>query len=817
MRIPQSLLGCAVLSFSFSILFMNLTIAQDSQAYQSPDPIIQSLIDAPPTPGAYISPMGKWMLLANRPSMPSIEEVAQEELRLAGIRIQPRTNGSSRSSYFNGMTLKNIEDNKDFPITGLPANGRFENITWSSDGSKIAFTNTLDNGIELWVANSKTKQAKKLTAARVNDAMNGLPYRWFQNGKYLITKMIPENRPAAPVKSLRPEGPTVQVNSGKSAPVRTYQDLLKNQYDIELFEYYTKSELHQIDPETGSSKKIADNAIYSGITSAPNGEYILLTEVVKPYSYIVPFSRFAQKVYAVDATGKMVKSIANIPAAENIPKGFGSTRMGPRSFRWRSDTPATLVYVEALDDGDPKKEAEYRDQLFLWKAPFDTEAKKGPKFKLRFGGVQWCRDNLAVMYEWWWADRREVTSSWNPSQLNEPSKIIFDRSWEDRYNDPGNFQSANNEYGRSVLKTSKDGNHFYLVGQGASTEGNKPFLDQFEISSGKANRLWQSKAPHFERPIKILDIEKGTVMTRQESEDNPPNFFIRNYKTNKLEAITDFPNPYKALDGVEKELIKYKREDGVDLAGTLYLPAGYDADKDGPLPVLMWAYPREFKSKDAAGQVTGSPHEFIRLGWWSPIFWVTQGYAVFDDFGMPVVGEGDDEPNATFVEQLRMDAKAAIDKLVSMGVADRDKCAVGGHSYGAFMTANLLAHTDYFAAGIARSGAYNRTLTPFGFQSEERTFWETPETYFKMSPFMHADKIKSPLLMIHGEADNNSGTYPMQSERMYGALKGLGAEVRLVMLPHESHGYRAKESIHHMLWEMSQWLDTHVKGTSTRP
>jgi len=791
---------------------MNSVTAQANLSYQSPDPIIQSLIDAPPTPGAYISPNGKFLLMAARPSMPSIEEVAQEELRLAGIRIQPRTNGSSRSSYFNNFTLRDLSNNKDYDIAGLPDQPRFENVSWASDGSQIAFTHTLDNGIELWIIDVANRSAKKITEARVNDAMNGLPYRWFQNGKYLIAKLIPLDRGAKPVESLRPFGPTVQENSGKSAPVRTYQDLLKNQYDISLFEYYTKSELYLINPQDASQKLLAPNAIYSGMTSAPNGQYTLLTEVVKPYSYIVPFSRFAQKIYVIDPSGKLVKSIAEIPPSENIPKGFGATRTGPRSFSWRADAPATLNYVEALDGGDPKKEVSFRDQVFMWEAPFDRAAIAGPKLPLRYGGITWGSDDLALVYQWWWTDRKEVTCSWSPKNPTEDLKVLFDRSWEDRYTDPGNFQTTLNENGRSILRTTADAESLYLVGQGASTEGNRPFIDTYNISSGQTKRLWRSEAPFYERPVKLIDIENGLVLTRRESEDDPANYFIRNLHSGELKSVTHFENPYKALDGVEKELIKYKRADGVDLTGTLYLPKGYDSKRDGSLPVLMWAYPREFKSKNAASQVDGSPFEFTRLGWWSPIFWVTQGYAVFDDFGMPIVGEGEEEPNETFVEQLGMDAEAAINKLVAMGVADKERLAVGGHSYGAFMTANLLAHTDLFAAGIARSGAYNRTLTPFGFQSEERTFWETPETYFKMSPFMHADKIKSPLLMIHGEADNNSGTYPMQSERMYGALKGLGSNVRLVMLPHESHGYQAKESIHHMLWEMSEWLDQHVKN-----
>ena len=800
---------------TFAAIFLSLSMlqpltAQDPLGYQSPDNTIQSLIDAPPTPSSNISPDGNWMLLAGLPSLPGIEEVAQEELRLAGLRIQPRTNGSSRSSHYNDFSLREIATGKDYAIKGLPAIKRFENLSWAPDGAYLAFTNTEKDKLSLWILTMKTRSASQVAGIQINDAMRGIPYTWLGTSGEIVVKAIINNRPSPPEDAL-PIGPNIQENSGQSAPVRTYQDLLKNQYDINLFDHYTSAELIKVNAADGSKKTFLPASIYSSMQSSPDGKYVLCTKLEKPYSFIVPYSRFPQVVNVYDQSGKLVKNIANIPLAENIPKGFGSTRTGPRSFSWRDDVAATLTYVEALDGGDPKKEADFRDQLYLWPAPFQGAASLGQKTKLRYGGVSWGKSDFALIYEWWWTDRREVTSSWNPSAPTAAAKTIFDRSWEDRYNDPGNFRSKRNKYGRFALHFDKN-NQLYLTGQGASPEGNRPFLDKFDTNTGKTERLWRSEAPYYETVSYLLDIEKGKILTRRESETSPPNYCIRDLNNGKVAPITDFQNPYTALEGVQKELVQYKRADGVALTGTLYLPKGYDSKRDGRLPVLMWAYPREFKSAAAAGQVSDSPYEFTRIGWWSPIFWVTQGYAVFDDFGMPIIGEGDEEPNETFVAQLTADAEAAINKLDEMGVADRQRMAVGGHSYGAFMTANLLAHTDLFAAGIARSGAYNRTLTPFGFQSEERTFWEAPEIYFKMSPFMHADKIKTPMLMIHGEADNNSGTFPMQSERMYGAMKGHGAEVRLVMLPHESHGYRAKESIHHMLWEMSTWLDKHVKN-----
>jgi len=789
---------------------MNLN-AQNNLGYQMPPKAIADLIDAPPTPAASLSPAGNVMLLLGRASLPSIEEVAQEELRLAGIRINPRTNGSSRSSHFNSMKIKTVNGNIEKEIEGLPANPKIENVSWSPDGLRVVFTITKENGLELWTADLKKGKAKKLTDANVNDAMDGLPYTRFSDSRTIIYKKTNPNRGSTPKENLKPIGPTIQVNEGEAAPVRTYQDLLKNRHDETLFEYYTISELIKVDLETGKVQPFGKTGIVKGMSTSPDGNYVMVYTVQRPFSYIVPFARFPFDVDIYDKDGNDVAKLAHIPSAENIPKGFGATRTGPRNFTWRSDAPATVYWVEAQDGGDPKAEAEIRDKMFSKSAPFKDAAQEVISFKLRYGGVTWGNDELAMTSEWEWETRREITSSWKPTAPSEGKKVIFDRSWEDRYNSPGGFETHPNKYGRGVLLTSDGGKTLYLSGQGASPEGNRPFVDKFDLATKISTRLWRSEVPYYEVPIEILDIEKGSILTRRESKDEPPNYFIKDINSKKNKQLTFFKNPYESLKGVKKELVKYQRKDGIELTGTMYTPAGYDAEKDGRLPVLMWAYPREFKSADAAGQVSDSPYEFTRLYWASPIFWVTQGYAVFDDFGMPIVGEGEEEPNENFLAQLVMDAEAAIDKIVDMGIADKNRLVVGGHSYGAFMTANLLAHSDLFAAGIARSGAYNRTLTPFGFQSEERTFWETPETYFKMSPFMHADKIKEPLLLIHGNADNNSGTYPMQSERFFAALKGHGATIRLVMLPHESHGYQARESIMHMLWEMTEWMEKHVK------
>lgn len=793
----------------FLFLSANGLIAQESKKYQIPPKEIVELVDAPSTPNVAVSPFGTFMLLLESRELPRIEDLASEELRIAGMRIDPATNGPSRARYNVGIRILELSEGKEKEITGLSENMKISNLRWSPDGTKFAFTNIVANGIELWYADVNSAKAFRLTSPVLNDVM-GNSFTWLSDNKTIIYAAIPENRGNFPQKLKAPEGPIVQENLGTKAAVRTYQDLLGNKYDEELFDYFTSVQLVSVNLD-GQSKNLGQPGVISSFSSSPDGNYIMVNVIKKPYSYIVPASRFPYTAEVWDTNGNMVYLAADIPLTENIPTGAGAVREGRRSFTWRSDEPATLYWVEALDNGNPATEVDFRDQVYYIKAPFTGEPVKSVKTKLRFAGLNWGKKDLAMVSEFWRRDRTGILSFFDPDRPETTKRTVFERSMEDRYNDPGSFETTWNQYGRSVLLFDRRGRILYLTGMGASPEGNRPFIDEFDIRTFKTKRLWRSEAPYYETISTVLDMSKGLLLTRRESVDEQPNFFIRNLNNKGLKQITDFPDPFPQIREVKKETVHYTRKDGVPLSGDLYLPAGYSPEV-GPLPTILWAYPREFKSADAAGQVSGSPYTFTRLGSSSIIMMVTQGYAVLNNASFPIVGEGDEEPNDTFVQQLVDNASAAIDKLVEMGVTDRNRVAVSGHSYGAFMTANLLSHSDLFAAGVARSGAYNRTLTPFGFQAEERTYWEAPEVYFNMSPFSYADKVKTPLLLIHGEADNNSGTFPVQSERYYGALKGHGAITRLVMLPHESHGYASRESILHMFWEYVEWLDRYVKN-----
>ena len=637
----------------------------------------------------------------------------------------------------------------------------------------------------------------------------GRPFTWFRDGKSLLVKVLPKNKkPLIDELNAIPTGPTVSVNEGQKAQNRTYQDLLKNKNDEFNFEQLTLSEIYRV--ELNSNTTLWKNtAIYAGFDFSPDGNYVLVTTIERPFSYIVPYYRFPQTTIIYDKEGKEIKKILEVPLIEELPQGFMAERKGMRDLSWRPDKPATLYWAEVLDEGNPEIEAEYRDEVFELLAPFNGQKRSLIKTINRFSGIYWGNDNLAIALDYWWNTRNVKSYIFNPSDNKVKPEIIFDRNYQDRYNDPGQFVTKRNEFARSVLEI--DGDNLYLLGDGYSAEGVRPFVDKYNYKTKKTERLWQADGKEtFEQIIDFKDVKKGILLTNIQAANKYPNYYFRNIKTGDLKAVTEFKNPFIALQNVQKEVIKYKREDGIELSGTLYLPVGYEKGKK--YPMVMWAYPQEFKDKSTAGQVTSSPHEFIYPYYGSPVFWVTRGYVVLDDAAFPIIGEGETEPNDSFIKQLVANAKAAIDAVDEMGYIDRNKVAVGGHSYGAFMTANLLTHSNLFAAGIARSGAYNRTLTPFGFQSEERNYWEAPQIYYEMSPFMHADKMKTPLLLIHGAADNNSGTYTMQSERYFNALKGLGATVRLVLLPKESHGYAARESILHLLWEQDQWLEKYVKN-----
>ncbi len=786
-------------------LLVSTASLEAQERYREPPGVVMDILDAPPEPYLSVSPSGDWMVMSHRASMPSIEEQSRPMLRLAGLRIDPSNNSLFGSRLITGYTVREVDGDAEVRVQ-LPEGTGWGLPQFSPDGEAFVFTRKTGFTVELWTADPETGQARQLLSG-LNEASRSGACTWLPDSSGLLCQTVLPNRGAPPQEPAVPQGPVVQETMGVDAPVRTYQDLLEDPHDVALWEFYRTSVPVRVSFPGGEQTPVGPAAIYVRFTPSPSGEYFLTERIVPPYSYLVTERSFPRVLDVRDASGEPVATLARTALADAVP--IGGVRTGPRSHGWIAGDDHRLLWVEALDGGDPRAEAEVRDRIFTAGAPFNQPAEL-TETAFRYAGLVRGSEGATLLNEY---DRPSRTlRTWvvelDRGRVRGEPRALWERNAEDRYGDPGQPVMVTDESGHRVML--QDGRHVYLRGAGASDEGDRPFLDRLDLRSGETERLWRAASETYETVVAVLD--EGRVLTRFESKTEPPNYYLRDLDRDQRVALTTFEDPAPELNGVTKQFVVYERDDGVRLSGTLYLPPDYQ--EGTRLPTVVWAYPREYVNPDVAGQVRGSPHRFTRISGPSHLFFLTQGYAVFDGPTMPIIGG--DTANNSYVDQLVSSARAAVDKVVEMGVADPARVGVGGHSYGAFMTANLLAHSDIFRAGIARSGAYNRTLTPFGFQSERRTFWEAPEIYFAMSPFMHAGDIDEPMLMIHGIADNNSGTFPVQSRRMYHAIKGLGGTARLVMLPSESHGYRARESVLHSLAEMIGWFDRYVKNADPR-
>jgi dipeptidyl aminopeptidase/acylaminoacyl peptidase len=787
--------------------------AQTSRpTYQKPPKVVSDVLESPPTPAVSVSPARDRFLEVEGLRHPPIADLAAPMLRIAGLRINPATNGRHHPARVVGLTLVNIADGKTTKLK-TPPNAYLSAPIWAADGKHFAFTNTVADGIDLWVGDASAGMVKHIPGVRIN-AVYGEAVQWMPDQKTLLVQLVPARRGKVPEEPQVPLGPNVQENEGgKPAPAATYEDMLRNPHDEDLFDYYATAQLAYVDIATGKVTPVGVPAIYQMIDPSPDARHLLVARLHKPYSYLLPAFNFPKKVEVWDRAGKVEHTVADLPLEEHVP--IEGVPTGPRAYQWRPTAKATLAWAEALDGGDTKAKVPFRDKVLTLAAPFSGQPTELIKLEQRFtggrgfggGGALIWGDKFAFVSDYDRNKRWARTFMLDPDNPSQPPRQVWSRSIQDRYGDPGQPVMRERADGTRVIWQT--GNAIFLRGEGASASGDHPFLNKMDLASLKSERIFQSDEKVYEQPLALVSDDGSKFITRFETPTDPPNYFLRTAGSSDRKALTNFPDPAPQLNGITKQLVTYKRADGVGLSFTLYLPADY---KQGTrLPTVVWAYPLEFNDAGTASQVTGSPYRFTTFGGLSHLFLLTQGYAVLDGATMPVVGDPE-TMNETYVEQIVASAKSAIDKAVEMGVTDRNRVGVGGHSYGAFMTANLLAHSDLFKAGVARSGAYNRTLTPFGFQSERRTFWEAPDMYMKMSPFRFANKIKAPILLIHGEADDNSGTFPIQSERMYAALKGNGATVRYVTLPFEAHGYIGLESVEHVQWEMIHWFDKYVKN-----
>ncbi len=806
----------SILALVTAVLFFSSTLS-GYETYKQPPAEVLKVLNAPWPPSAHVSPAGDTMILADREVYSTLEERARPYLELAGVRVDPATNSRYGGLHRTGFTVLRLEDRSEKRLN-LPENAQLDTPEWSSDGRFVAFTNTTPGGVELWIADITSGETRRIPSVRVNPLL-GDAYQWMPDQRNLLVKTIPSDRGPAPQTPSAPLGPNVQESIGKSAS-STYEsrDTLKTPHDEMLFDYYMTAQLALVSVPDGELTNIGEPGIFGTVQPAPDGQHILVERSHRPYSYLHAWWRFPKEIVVWNRSGEIVHRLVSLPLADQVPIHGEPT--GPRDVHWRPTAPATLVWAEALDGGDPLKEVPHRDRLLMLSAPFEGSPREWTKTEHRFVGLMWGESGDTALVNEWERERR-----WYKTWLLDPetpaaaSRLVFDLSVHDRYNHPGYPVTKLLANGKRAF--IEDGDSIYLSGYGASPEGARPFLDRANLETLKTERLFRCDPSEIERFIAWIDVDAGEFVTRRESPTAVPNYFVRSLGqkteasageamyTSTASRLTRFSDPSPQLRRITKRIVTYKREDGVPLSFNLYLPPDY---KEGERrPTVFWAYPLEYSDPETAGQVTGTDRNFMYIWGASPLFFLLQGYVVIDDPGMPVIGPPDTAYD-TLIEQLVSSAKAAIDEAVRLGVTDSDRVGIGGHSHGGLMTATLLAHSDLFRAGIARSGAYNHTMRPFGFQSERRTLWEARDVYIRLSPVMHANKLKEPLLLIHGEEDQNPGTVPLQSKKLYECLRGTGGTARLVMLPCEGHGYLARESVEHTIYEMLAWFDKYVKN-----
>ena len=785
------------------VLLALLAVPASAQApYKLPPKEVVELVDAPPPPQAVVSPTGDAVLLAEPEAYPPIALLAEPVLRLGGVRISPATGCRQRTSRFTSLQIQPVTGGAPLRVS-LPAGARTGLPSFSHDGRRFAFSRDLPDGVELWVGDTATGVARPVAGVRLVDVL-GPAFAWTGRGT-LLARTVPAGRGEPPRAPAVPVGPVVEETAGKASQMATFQDLLRTPHDAVLFDHYARTQLAVVDAAAGTVAPLGEPGLYTDDEPSPDGRYLLVERLKAPFSTRVPYFYFARSTEVWDASGRKVATLADLPVSDEIPRQGVPT--GPRAVAWQPLVPATLLWLEALDGGDPLRKVPHRERVMTLAAPFAAAPSEVTRLAQRFAGLDWTgRTGVALVTEYD-RDRRWRTTSLLDLASPATARVLFDLSANDAYGDPGEPVMQTRPSGERVAL--QDGDAIYLAGDGASETGDRPFLDRFSLSTLKKERLFRCDEGRLETFLAFAGTSRAQALVRSQSKTEPPNLHVVDLATGAKRPITGYRDPAPLLARATKELVRYTRKDGVPLSGTLHLPPGHVPGTR--LPAIVWAYPLEYSDPSTAGQVRGSTNTYARVSGASPLAFLTQGYAVLMDATMPVVGDPE-TMNDTYVEQIAQAAEAAIDVLDGKGVVDRRRVVAGGHSYGAFMTANLLAHTDLFAAGIARSGAYNRTLTPFGFQSERRSFWEAPELYLRVSPFTYAHRINEPILLIHGEADNNSGTFPVQSERLYQALRGNGATARYVVLPHESHGYRARESVLHTLAEMIEWADRWAKS-----
>ena len=775
-----------------------------NSGYKLPSEKITRIFDTEPFPIIKFVPFSEISIEYTYQRYKTLEEISLPSVKLAGKDIVKSLNAPSKKYPTTSLKIRNLITGDIIPVQ-LPENIKIRTFKFSFDHKRIAASCETERGIELLIIDVDSGKAKQIEGIFINDVIEDDGFWWLNDNKTLLIKSIYPERGPEPQNPLVPDSPIIEESLGKKSTERTYQHLLKNSHDEKLFEYYFTSQLIFLDTRSKKITKIGKPAIYKEVELSPDNQYLLIATIDRPYSYQVPYYRFPVKFEILDRYGKLVKKVFQRALQDEVP--IGGTYIGPRDFEWQSLKDAVLIWVEALDEGNPKNKVPHRDKVMRFVAPFKEEPQEIFRLEHRFSNIEWSEIEDEIIYSEY--DRDKLwKKKWLYKIGTEKPALLFDMSIREKYNNPGKLVNRITERGEQVFVKSGE-TIFFINNTGATPEGNFPYLAKFDLKTKESVTQFRCKKDFHETISGFVSEKMDKIVVRSECKTIPPNYHLIDLKTGEWKKISDNKNLYPELTKLKVELITYTREDGIPLSGTLYLPASYQEGKR--LPLIISAYPVEHADKTTASQIDISPNRFVRFSGATTKYLTLQGYAVLSGATIPIVGNPE-TVNESFIEQTISSVEAAINHLDQLKIINPEKVGITGHSYGAFMAANILAYSNLCAAGVAKTGAYNRTLTPFGFQKERRTFWQAKDFYIEISPFAQADKINEPLLLIHGEDDPNSGTYPLQSRRMYQALKGNGAITRLVILPNEGHGYYARESLLHVLQETIEWFDKYIKN-----